>query len=65
MIVWEAGNIGRVLATEVEGERIEAGKPSEVLATAVVCGASVEESTPRSVVTVASWASGVEVAAAG
>jgi hypothetical protein len=60
-----ADNIGRVLATEVEGERIDAGKPSEELAAAVVCGTSVEESTPRSVVTVVSWASGVEVAAAG
>lgn len=65
MIVWEADNIGRVLATEVVGERIEADKLSKVLAAAVVCGVSVEESTPRSVVTVVSWAFGVEDAAAG
>jgi hypothetical protein len=53
-----------VLATEVEGVRIDAGKPSEVLASAVFCGA-LEGSMPRSVVTVVSWAFGVEVAAAG
>jgi hypothetical protein len=54
-----------VLATEVERERIDAGKPSEVLAFTVVCGAWVEEPTPRFVVTVMSWASGVEAAVAG
>jgi hypothetical protein len=54
-----------VLATEVERERIDAGKPWEVLALTVVCGAWVEESTPKFVVTVMSWASGVEVAVAG
>jgi hypothetical protein len=65
IIVKEADKIGRVLATEVEGERIDAGKPLETLTAAVVCGACVEDLMPRSVVRVTTFASGVEVAAAG
>ncbi len=64
-MVREADSIGRVLAMEVEGERIEAGKPVDLLAGALVCGGSVEELMPRLVVTVARFASGVEVDAAG
>lgn len=41
-----------MLATEVERERVDAGLT-------VVCGAWAEESPPRFVVTVMSWASGV------
>jgi len=63
--VKDADCIGRVLAKEVVGERIDAGKPLEVLAASVGCGASVEELMPRLVVTVTSAASGVEDAAAG
>jgi len=64
--VAEADNNGRVLANDVEGERIGAGELWEALAcVAAACGASVEELMPRSVVTVTGWASGVEVAAAG
>jgi hypothetical protein len=59
----EADSNGTVLATDVEGERIDAGKLSEALTgVAVVFGA---ELTPRSVVIVVCWTTGVEVAAAG
>jgi hypothetical protein len=54
---------GRVLATDFEGERIEAGKLSDLPAeAAVVCAAVL---IPRFVVTVVSWTSGDAVAAAG